>query len=84
MSTARNYTIENFFKQFYFTAPEVSWNEFDGSARVPTLIMKHIGAPSGSYLPVVKVPDGSLLRKTEPRSATEKRISATSLPATSC
>jgi hypothetical protein len=55
MSTARKYTTEYFFKLFYFTAPEVSWDEFCGSARAQALIMKYIGAPAGSYLSVVKV-----------------------------
>ena len=43
MSTARKYTTDYFFKQFHLTAPEVPWDEFGGTARVPTPIMKLIG-----------------------------------------
>ena len=54
MSKARMYAIQYIYVDHYGTAPEDKWGDFDDfGARLPTLIMKHLMIPRGSYASVV-------------------------------
>ena len=53
MSTARKYSIEYFYRHHYGAPPEDAWDEYDGAMRLPTIIMKHLAMPHGSYPLVV-------------------------------
>ena len=54
MSKARMYAIEYVYVDHYGTAPEDKWGDFDDfGARLPTIIMKHLMIPRGSYASVV-------------------------------
>ena len=45
----------NIFVHFYGTPPEDTWDKFDESCNIPTLIMHHVGAPKGSYASIIEV-----------------------------
>ena len=54
MSKARMYAIQYIYVDHHGTAPEDKWGDFDDfGARLPTLIMKHLMIPRGSYASVV-------------------------------
>ena len=54
LSTARKYSIEYFYRHHYGAPPQDAWDEYDGAMRLPTIIMKHLAMPHGSYPSVVK------------------------------
>jgi hypothetical protein len=53
LSKARKYANEYFFRHHYGAAAEDAWDEFDGAALLPSIIMKHLAMPPGSYAAVV-------------------------------
>ena len=54
MSKSRMYAIEYIYVDHYGCAPEDKWDDFDDfGARLPSLVMKHLMIPRGSYASVV-------------------------------